>query len=226
VGCGAIEQLLGNGVVPAALEYVDEGAVEVGRRHFPGTLPEQACFIVLIELDGSAAEVAVQQVAALDALADGSIGSLVARNEREGAALWRWRDALSGAVTAVRGGRLSEDIVVPLDRLGDVIAGAVRIGARHGVPACSWGHAGDGNVHATFLIAAEDADARRAAELAATELCDLAVSLGGAISGEHGTGWLKRGRLERHWGPVAAGLHGAIKTAFDPKNLLNPGKKT
>jgi glycolate oxidase subunit GlcD len=225
-GCAAIEQLVGNGVLPAALEYVDEGALEAARRSFPGTLPAQARFIVLIELDGSVAEVAVQQAEALDALAGGSIGSFVAGDEREGTALWRWRDALSGAVTAVRGGRLGEDIMVPLDCLADVIGGAVRIGARHGLPACSWGHAGDGNVHANFLIAAEDADARGAAEQAATELCDLAVSLGGSISGEHGIGWLKRGRLERHWGPVAAGLHAAIKTAFDPKNLLNPGKKT
>lgn len=225
-GCAAIEQLVGSGVVPSALEYVDEGAVEIGRRSFPGPLAAPTRFIVLVELDGSAAEVAAQQAEAAGALAHGSIGSLVAADAREGAELWRWRDGLSSVVTAVRGGRLGEDIVVPLDRLAEVIAGVVQIGARHGLEACSWGHAGDGNVHANFLVAAEDADAQSTADAAGLELCDFAVSLGGSISGEHGTGWLKRGRLERHWGPVAAGLHAAIKTAFDPKNLLNPGKKT
>jgi glycolate oxidase subunit GlcD len=225
-GCAAIERLVGNGVVPAALEYADEGAVEIGRPSFPGGLAPAARFAVLIELDGSQADVAAQRAETLEALADGAVATVVAADAREGAELWRWRDGLSSAVTAVRGGRLGEDIVVPLDRLEDVIAEVVRIAARHGLDACSWGHAGDGNVHANFLVGAHDVQAQRAAGAAAVELCDYAVSIGGSISGEHGIGWLKRGRLERHQGPVVAGIHAAIKAALDPKNLLNPGKKT
>jgi FAD/FMN-containing dehydrogenase len=212
--------------VPAALEYADEGAVGIGRPSFPGGLEFHARFAVLLELDGSEADVDAQRAEALDALADGAVRTVVAAGAREGADLWRWRDGLSTAVTAVRGGRLGEDIVVPLDRLRDITVEVARTAARHGLEACSWGHAGDGNVHANFLVGAYDEDAQRAAGAAAAELCDYAVAVGGSITGEHGVGWLKRGRLERDQGPVVAGLHAAIKHALDPKNLLNPGKKT
>jgi FAD/FMN-containing dehydrogenase len=91
--------------------------------------------------------------------------------------------------------------------------------------ACSWGHAGDGNLHSTFLISPDDVGEVARAESACEELFELAVRLGGSISGEHGVGWVKRGQLARQWTPRAVELHRQIKEAFDPKNLLNPGKK-
>ena len=106
----------------------------------------------------------------------------------EVAALWRWRDGVAIAVTAQRGGKMSEDVVVPLDRLGDAIEAALEIGARHGLEACSWGHAGDGNLHATFLLDAGDAAQIARAEEAAAELFATAAAMGGSISGEHGLG--------------------------------------
>jgi FAD/FMN-containing dehydrogenase len=141
------------------------------------------------------------------------------------ARLWAWRDGVSHAVTAQRGGKVSEDVVVPLDRLRDALAGTAAIAARHELESCSWGHAGDGNLHATFLVdRADDAELERAAA-AAQELFALAVELGGSISGEHGVGLVKRGQLARQWVPRAVELHEAIKQVFDPDNLLNPGKK-
>src|SRR4030095_9729373 len=100
------------------------------------------------------------------------------------AAVWRCRDGVSTAVTAQRGGKVSEDIVVPLDRLGEAIEETLAIGARHGLDACSWGHAGDGNLHATFLVSPESVDELERAERACSELFDLALTLGGSISGE------------------------------------------
>jgi FAD/FMN-containing dehydrogenase len=120
---------------------------------------------------------------------------------------------------------VSEDIVVPLDRLAEAIEETLAIGARHRLPACSFGHAGDGNLHSTFLVAPDDDDALAQAAAAAEELFALAVRLGGSISGEHGVGWVKRGQLSRQWGPRAVELHAEIKRVFDPKGLLNPGKK-
>ncbi len=140
-------------------------------------------------------------------------------------ALWRWRDGVSIAVMTRRGGKVSEEIVVPLDRLAEAIEETSEIGRRHDLPACSWGHAGDGNLHSTFLIApGDDAELARAQQ-AADELFQLAVRLGGSISGEHGVGWVKRGQLARQWPPRAVALHTEIKRVFDPKALLNPGKK-
>ena len=91
------------------------------------------------------------------------------------------------------------------------------IGERHGLEACSWGHAGDGNLHSTFLLAREES-AR--AEAAVGDLFELALALGGSISGEHGVGSVKRAHLRG-----AVRLHAAVKAALDPKGLLNPGKK-
>jgi FAD/FMN-containing dehydrogenase len=115
--------------------------------------------------------------------------------------------------------------VVPLDRLGDALAGTEAIAARHGLESCSWGHAGDGNLHATFLVDRGDAGELERASAAAQELFALAASLGGSISGEHGVGLLKRGGLAGQWSTRAVELHEAVKQAFDPENLLNPGKK-
>ena len=141
------------------------------------------------------------------------------------AALWRWRDGASIAVTAQRGGKVSEDIVVPVERLQEAIEATIEIGRRHDVPACSWGHAGDGNLHSTFMIDREDPAELERSEEAAHELFELAVRLGGSVSGEHGLGSVKNGTLALQWGPAAVAMHEAIKRVFDPKNLLNPGKK-
>ena len=141
------------------------------------------------------------------------------------AALWRWREGVAFAAAAVRGGKVAEDVAVPLDRLAEIIDGTVEIGARHGLQAISWGHAGDGNVHSNFLVDPGDQNEVERADRAVEELFDLTVALGGTISGEHGLGWLKRGQLEKQWSPRAMELHRAVKQVFDPKNLLNPGKK-
>ena len=140
-------------------------------------------------------------------------------------ALWRWRAGVSHAVSAARGAKLSEDIAVPLDRLQEGIEEILAIGARHGLEACSWGHAGDGNLHATFLLEPGDLAQRVRADEAAGELLHLALRLGGTVTGEHGIGVLKAGQLSRQWAPAAVAAQRAIKQALDPKGLLNPGKK-
>lgn len=224
-GCRAIGAVLAAGLRPAAIEFADGGVVAAVRGSFPQPLGAEAGFMVLLEIDGTAGEVERIRAEAIELLGDGAL-TVVAPEDRAAAErLERWRDGFSGAVTSVRGGKLSEDVAVPPDRLAEIVAATVAIGAEHGLEACSWGHAGDGNVHATFLVRPGDERERRAAATAAERICDLAVELGGSYSGEHGTGWLKRGRLERQLGPTATALHASIKHAFDPKDLLNPGKK-
>jgi FAD/FMN-containing dehydrogenase len=140
-------------------------------------------------------------------------------------ALWRWRDEISVSVTGRRGGKLSEDITVPVSALREAIEQTVEIGARHQLEACSWGHAGDGNLHATFLLDPAEENEIHRAEAAASELFELAVRLGGSVSGEHGLGAVKQGALALQWPERALELHDEIKRMFDPKGLLNPGKK-
>jgi len=223
-GCAALERVLGNGLNAATLEFLDAATLELAGRAFPGDIPSKAGFLVLAEADGSIDEAASLRAELADVLGEDSLGVI----SPEGSAvadLWRWRDGVSIAVGTARGGKVSEDIVVPLDRLGEAVEETVAIGRRHGLVACSWGHAGDGNLHSTFLVSPQDEEELARAELAAEELFALAARLGGSVSGEHGLGWVKRGQLDRQWSRRALELHNEIKRVFDPKGLLNPGKK-
>jgi FAD/FMN-containing dehydrogenase len=178
------------------------------------------------EADGTLAEAPATRDALAEALGEGALAVRMPEDAADVRALWRWRSGVSIAVSAQRGGKVSEDVAVPLDRLREAIEATVDIGARHGVEACSWGHAGDGNLHSTFLVdRTDDAQLARAAA-ASAELFALAVRLGGTVSGEHGLGWVRSHELARQWPERALEMHAGIKRLFDPKNLLNPGTKT
>ena len=222
-GCDAMARVIGSGLPVSALEYLDAETVRRSADSFP--VPLSTGFLVLTEVDGSVEEVARLRADVLDAVGEDALSVWAPETAPEIAALWRWRDGVSLAVQVERGGKVSEDIVVPFDRLGEAIEETLAIGVRHGLPACSWGHAGDGNLHSTFMIDPGDEAELARAEEAAHELFDLAVRLGGSISGEHGLGLVKGGQLERQWSPAAFALHRSIKATFDPKGLLNPGKK-
>jgi glycolate oxidase subunit GlcD len=220
-GCAALERVLGSGLVPAALEYLDGGALVAAGGAFPGGAPAGAGFMVVAEADGTADEAAGLRDELAEVLGDGAL----AVQAPEPADLWRWREGVAFAVISQRGGKSGEDVVVPLDRLAEAIEETVEIGRRHELQTCSWGHAGDGNVHANFIVDPRDEAELDRARAGAEELFAMAIRLDGSISGEHGIGWTKRGWLERQWGPRAVTLHRELKRVFDPKGLLNPGKK-
>jgi glycolate oxidase subunit GlcD len=223
-GAAAIERVVGSGLPAAALEYLDSETMRYAGPTFPGEVPAGA-FGVLAEADGSHDEAARVRKDLLEVLGEDALSLYAPETAAEIAALWRWRDGLALVVDAQRGGKASEDIAVPLDRLGEAIEASLEAGKRLGIPAASWGHAGDGNLHTTFLLAGDDERELALAPQLSEALFELALRLGGTISGEHGVGYVKRNWLERQLGPRAFELHTAIKRAFDPQNLLNPGKK-
>jgi glycolate oxidase subunit GlcD len=224
-GVAAIESVLGNGLLVSALEYLDGRVLAASASTLPFETPGVASFAVIAEADGTRVETEALAEDIESVLSDGCTSIHALKQPAEIARLWRWREGVSIAVTAQRGGKISEDIVVPVDRLREALAGLAEIGARYGVETCSWGHAGDGNLHATFLIDPSNTYEIRAAEAATESLFELAVELGGAISGEHGVGLVKRRQLSKQWPERALELHEQIKRLFDPRDLLNPGKK-
>ena len=224
-GCAAIEAAMGSGVVPAAIEFVDGDALAImdATGHTLGASGHG--FAVIVEADGYGSEAGEARNALWEALIIGASELVAPERDDDSAAVWEWRRTVSHAVVAWRGGKIGEDVAVPVDRLADVVVATAEIGRRHDLPTCSYGHAGDGNVHASLLVGRDDADGHRRARAACEELFALAVELGGTVSGEHGVGVFKNGQLRRQWPPRAVALHRAVKTAFDPQNLFNPGKK-
>jgi FAD/FMN-containing dehydrogenase len=196
-GCEAMLEVLGSGIQPEAIEFLDGTAFNAAAATFPGTSPQEPSPLLLLFEVTEGSE-------GLKQLTGGEV--LGAR------AIWAWRDTVHGAVTSLRGGKLSEDIAVPVEKLAEALERFAEIGKRRGVPTCAWGHAGDGNIHATFLIEpGETVDAG--------EVFDMAIELGGTVTGEHGIGALKLG------GMPARMVDRRLKHALDPKGLLNPGKK-
>jgi glycolate oxidase subunit GlcD len=224
-GVSAIERVLASGVVPAAIEYLDAVTLSYSGDAYPFGVPDGGTFMVITEADGSHDEARRVAGELREALAEDAVAVHAPEDPAEVTELWRWRGGVAFAILAQRGGAFSEDIAVPLDRLRDVAHETLEIGARHRVPALSFGHAGDGNIHSTFLFSPDEPDQEERADAACHELFELALRLGGTVTGEHGIGWLKRGQLEPQLGPAAYDLHLRLKQTFDPKGLLNPGKK-
>ena len=218
-GSAAVARVMAAGPVPAAIEYLDAATLALAGGGFPGGAPPEAGFLLIAESDTGAQDAALLA----DALEEGALEPVRVIDDPE--RLWRWRDGVGLVVGAARGGKLSDDIAVPVERLGDAVEGVVAIGERHRLEACSWGHAGDGNLHATFLIDPRDDLAVARARHAADDLLAMAIEMGGTISGEHGIGVLKNGWLRRQWEPRAVLAHEAIKDALDPRGMFNPGKK-
>jgi FAD/FMN-containing dehydrogenase len=209
----AIHLVLASGVVPAAIEYLDAATMKEVGAGFPGGLSPGRGFLVIAEVDSCDDDV--------NALTEALGAASFTPNPRE---LWRWRDGVSHVMTARLGRKVSEDVAVPLERFADAVDRTRELGVQHQVEACSWGHAGDGNLHSTFLFSPDrPSEASRAH--AAEAMLDVAVELGGTISGEHGVGVLKNGHLRKQWNRAAVQAHEAIKATLDPQNLMNPGKK-
>jgi glycolate oxidase subunit GlcD len=221
-GCAAMCSVLAAGLRPSVLDFMDGETLGIVAGAYPGEMPADAGFALICELDGSREDVQAQREELLELLGD---GALAVQEPADARALWRWRDGVNPAVTAARGAKVSEDVVFPLERLQEGLECFERIASAHALRSCAWGHGGEGNVHATVLVdPASDAELD-AAEAVGEQLFAAVVELGGSVAGEHGVGWLKRGRLESQWDPRALELHEQIKRAFDPKGLLNPGKK-
>jgi glycolate oxidase len=222
----AVAAIAAAGVVPAALEFLDAGALAAVRRAGGGTLGGDAAALVIFEVEGTADATAAEANAVREAATAARATSFeVASTQQEADRLWQARKAVSAAVAKVMIGKLNEDVVVPRDRIAEVVGFTDQLGQRHELPVVNFGHLGDGNLHATFLIDPRISGDRERADRAAAELFDRVLAVGGSLSGEHGVGQAKLAYVERQLGPGGVALMRRIKHALDPRGTLNPGKK-
>jgi len=220
-----VSEIVRSGLMPRTLEYMDQAAIQCVEDYLKIGLPVDAGAMLLVEVDGSPAA-ADRALAHLAAICEKGGGSeiRVAKSDKEAKALWRAREAISPALFRLGPHKINEDIVVPRNRIPDMVEWIEDLRRRTGLTMVTFGHAGDGNIHFNIMLDKEDKKAVNKAEDAVEELFRHTISLGGTISGEHGVGITKAPYLDMELGGPEIALMKRIKAAFDPKGILNPGK--
>jgi glycolate oxidase len=214
--------IIASGVLPRALEFVDQAALMAVEGYLKEDLSHGAAAMLLVEVDGPAESTARDA----DRIAEIMLRSGATRVDRAGSdsereRLWKARRSISPALYAIKPKKLNEDIVVPRSRIADSLQEIAAIAARHGLLIVNFGHAGDGNIHTNIMF--DDADLPKA-EAAVKEIFAAVLRLGGSITGEHGIGLSKAAYLPMELGPETIAAMKRIKHALDPNNILNPGK--
>ena len=221
----AVARIMAQPVTPCALEMMDGAAIDIIRSHSRVVLPHGAGALLMIEVDGPESGMDAMLLAVTAALSGaGLLETRVACSAEEVKELWAARKALSPALRTIAPNKLNEDVVVPVSRIADLIAGLGDLSRRYGIPVVNFGHAGNGNIHVNLLYDSQDPRQEQSARPAVSAVFDLVLALGGTLSGEHGIGREKRDYIDRAIDPVTLGLMRRIKSQFDPKGILNPGK--
>lgn len=220
-----VSAIIGAGIIPAALEAMDEPVIRAVEAGIRAGYPADARAVLLIELDGPAAEVEAQaeRVAAI-CRERGALTLRVARDEAERALLWKGRKEAAGAIGRITHSYFIQDAVVPRTRLPQVIAELRAIARRHGLTIANVFHAGDGNVHPLVAYDERVPGQLDAALRACDELLDACIAAGGVVTGEHGVGLDKADKLTRQFGPAELAAMAAVRRVFDPRGLMNPDK--
>jgi glycolate oxidase subunit GlcD len=222
----AVAAIAGAGIVPAALEFLDRAALDAIAATGTGEVAPGAGALLIVEVEGAAAAVNAQGEVVRGAL--GGAAALTidhATSAVEAARLWKLRKSVSAAVAKVQIGKVNEDVVVPRDRVAELVECSRQIGAANGLGVVTFGHLGDGTIHATFLIDPRVPGDRLRAAAAAEQLFDTVLAMGGSLSGEHGVGTAKLAFVERQLGSEQVALMRRLKGVLDPAGILNPGKK-
>ncbi|MDQ6847606.1 MAG: FAD-binding protein [Candidatus Dormibacteraeota bacterium] len=222
----AVAAITESGIVPAALEFLDRAALDAIAATGAGDVAPGAGALLIVEVEGTASEVNAHGEAVRAALAQSGARTLDhAASAEEAARLWKLRKSVSAAVAKVQIGKVNEDVVVPRDRVAELVARSRQIGLDNTLGVVNFGHLGDGNIHTTFLIDPRVPGDRLHAAAAAEQLFETVLSMGGSLSGEHGVGTAKLAFVERQLGSDQVALMRRVKRAFDPTGILNPGKK-
>jgi glycolate oxidase len=221
----AVGAIIAAGIIPGGLEMMDQGSLRAAEAFVHAGYPLDAAAILLCELDGTPEEVE-EQLGQVRALLEGAGATdiRVSRDEAERLRFWAGRKAAFPAVGRLAPDYYCMDGTIPRRELPKVLRGIQALSARYGLPVVNVFHAGDGNLHPLILF-----DANRPGELEQAEelgglILELCVAVGGTITGEHGVGMEKINQMCSQFTSAELTQFHAVKHAFDPRGLLNPGK--
>jgi len=218
----AVSEIMSRGHLPCAIEFMDHQCLDLVREQLPFATGGQDAML-LLESDGPAAQVAADMEAMGGICAEiGASHLLPAVDDKERAGLWEVRRMVSLRIHETAGLYIPEDVVVPLNRIADLVAALPDLEKRFGLKIYAFGHAGDGNIH--LNITAESKELASQADAGVVEVLELVLKMGGTMSGEHGVGLAKRPYLTMELSPASIRLQEGIKRVFDPNDILNPGK--
>jgi D-lactate dehydrogenase len=218
----AIAAIMAQPFIPSALEFLDNGALNLIRNRHPGMLPEAAKAFLMIEVDGAASELPAASEAIIKACQ--VHGLILAQPAHDTEALWAARKALSPLLRDIAPKKINEDIAVPVSRLPELLKGLQDLSAQYQIANVNFGHAGNGNIHVNLLVNPDDSEEMHRAERCLAEVFSLVLGLGGTLSGEHGVGSAKMPFVDQEIDPITINLMKKIKTTFDSRSILNPGK--
>jgi len=221
--------ILSKGLTPTTLEFMDQLSIITSCRYLNESLPyEKAGAMLLIEVDGTNADQIENDIIAIGQLCEqhGAIEVYVAEDRNNIERIWNVRRNIAEAFKVFSPLQSLEDIVVPIARIPDIIPELETLSRKYGMQIPCYGHAGDGNLHATLVKdPTMSMEVWRKNEVACLrELYAITTKLGGKITGEHGVGIKRKEFFRELVNPVELKLMRAIKNAWDPNNIMNPGK--
>ncbi|MBW2209073.1 MAG: FAD-binding protein [Deltaproteobacteria bacterium] len=213
------------GILPVALELLDNIFVNIIEDYAHVGLPKEAEALVLIEVDGPevAVEAQVEKIHQMFEELD-ALDIKVARTAEENDEIWKARRSAYGAEAQLRPTAIAEDCTVPVAQLVPMFREVAKIAKKYDLLIPIVAHAGDGNLHPQILTDIRDKEEMKRVEKAIDEISEKSVELGGTLTGEHGIGIAKVGVLPMEIGEVGIAVTKAIKNALDPQNILNPDK--
>ncbi len=220
-----VSAVIANGIVPAALEMMDQRITQAVESFVKAGYPTDAAAVLLVEVDGLPAGVETE-AAAVERIAreHGARSVRRAADATERALLWKGRKNAFGAIATIKPNYYLHDTVIPRTRLVEVLDAVYEIAARHDVLVMNVFHAGDGNLHPLLVYDAREPGVTDRVEAAGAEIVAASLAVGGVLSGEHGIGLEKRGLLGLQFSATDLEVQAAVRAAFDPDGIANPGK--
>ena len=221
----AVSEIMRSGIIPSVLELMDSPSLRAVNQATDLNLPEVEAML-LAETDGYTQQEADRQMdRVVEALKNNNAGEIVqASTIEEADKLWAARMAIYGVLTRLNYNVLAEDLVVPISKVAEMLAGILDIAKRHNILIATVAHAGDGNIHPVIVYdGTNPAEAARVKQVEA-DLFKLAIDLGGTLTGEHGVGLSKAKYMRLEHDSVFMQVMNDLKKLFDPNAILNPGK--